>query len=218
MHALICAASFLFGCRVTWQANGEPATGGSLRGPVRVVHIPSAVDQTAHGGLSNRLTRALHLEALKNLQLRLVPIDEARVAVDVQIEDVSWSVVKVSECDSRSETAATGRMGSQAYGCKTVGYSVEQAEVTSEQEALTVRVTAQGVDLATGQSIFRRTLTAGSGAFDVVGDSTVTGNLTNRPEFHAIRYVDNRDRARQLVAESLGAQITGLILSARWPP
>lgn len=217
MPALLVLSSFLFGCRVTWQANGEPASDGSLRGPVRIVHIPSAVDQTAHGGLAARLTQALYLEALKNLQLRLAPIDEARVAIDVQIEDVSWSVVKISECDNRSETAASSRVGSQAYGCKTISYSVEQAEVTSEQETLTVRVTAKGIDLATGQSIFRQTLTVGSGAFDVVGDSTVTGNLKDRPEFHAIRYIDNRDRARQIVAQSLGTQITGLILAARWP-
>lgn len=204
-------------CQVTWQANGEPTAGKSLRGPLRVVHIPSAVDQTAQGGLATRVTQALHLEVLKNLQLRLVSLEEARVAVDVQIEDAAWSVVTVSECDSRSETATTDRVGSQAFRCSTVKYSVEQAEVTSEQESLSVRATAHGVDLATGQTVFKNTVSASSGPFDVVGDSTVTGNLTDRPEFHAIRYMDNRDHARIAVSQSLGAQIARLILTARWP-
>ncbi len=214
-HGLMASLLFfLGGCQVTFVADGASANSSSL---VRYVHIPSAGDRTAHGGLSWRLTQAVHLKSLQHTQLRTSSLDDARVAVDLQVTQVSWVVNEVSECDPKDDAFESAQIGSAAYRCNTIKYSVEQAEVTSEKETLKAEIMAHAIDLKTGKTLFQKTLRAASGTFDVVGDSTVNGNLTDRPELHAVRYLDNRDRARNTVAQTLAERVTSLLLSTTWP-
>lgn len=205
----------LCGCQVTFSASGQAQ--GQSGDFVRSVYIPSAVDATPSGGLSWRLTQAVHLQAAQHLNLRLTNQRTARVGVSLEIAQTGWQVLEISECETSDSGEEGLRIGSGTYRCSELKYTLQQARAASEKELLSAEVKVRAIDLQTGRSLFSRSFTATSGPFDVVGDGTLTANLIDRPEFHTLRYLDNQDQARQRVAEQLAGQIVSLLLATSWP-
>lgn len=203
----------LSACQVTFSSDSGQSK--STPGRVRTFYIPSAADRTSQGGLSWRVTQALRRELAKYpLAVQTAP-ENARVAVDVQIKKVSWIVATTAECDQKNENSKNTRIGSEAYRCGDTKYSLQQAEIASESEILDTIAVIGVVDLVTGKTIFRTELPARSAATPVVGPATLGSNLADRPEFHALRYAENRDLMRDQIANQLAIQIVPQLLNLR---
>jgi hypothetical protein len=212
----VCLLVWSFGlsaCQVTFSSDSGQSK--STPGRVKTFYIPSAADRTSAGGMSWRVTQALRRELAKYPAIVQTSEEKARVAIDVQIKKIAWSVVTTAECDPEDDKTKTARIGSEAYQCGDIRSSLQQAEVASETELLDTIAVIGAIDLQTGKSLFRAELPARSAATPVVGPTTLASNLADRPEFHALRYAENRDLMREQIANQLAVQIVPQLLNLR---
>jgi hypothetical protein len=165
--------------------------------------------------MSWRVTQALRRELAKYPSVVQTSEEKARVAIDIQIKKIVWIVATTAECDPKADKTKNTRIGSEAYQCGDIKSSLQQAEVASETEVLDTIAVIGAIDLETGKSLFRTELPARSAITPVVGPATLASNLADRPEFHALRYAENRDLMREQIANQLAIQIVPQLLNLR---
>jgi hypothetical protein len=209
----IIAIVLLSACQVTFSSDSGQSR--NTPGRVKTFYIPSAADRTSHGGMSWRVTQALRRELAKYPSVVQTSEEKARVAIDIQIKKIVWIVATTAECDPKADKTKNTRIGSEAYQCGDIKSSLQQAEVASETEVLDTIAVIGAIDLETGKSLFRTELPARSAITPVVGPATLASNLADRPEFHALRYAENRDLMREQIANQLAIQIVPQLLNLR---
>jgi hypothetical protein len=207
----------VFACQVTFLSDGNrrSRSGQSL---VRTLYVPSAVDQTAQGALAARVTLALQRELVRYPNLRLTSQNEAAAAVDLRIVSQSFQVVSIAECDTKDTLTRLKKIGSEAYRCGDIALTGAQADLASETEALHSAMRVTIVDLNTGKTLASAEYPVKSATFAVVGPTTLASALSDRPQFHALRYAENRDQARDDVADQLARRIVPMLLNLRSQP
>lgn len=207
---LILLLSFLLGiagCVVRFR-NSEQGLNSSFRR----IYLPASTDTSTYGGASARVSYAVRRAMSLRTEISLVALDEARVALDLQILSRSRVTSEQLECSSDETVRNSQFLASGAVPCRTErGFA--QAEISAESERQNMTVQARAVDLNTGQVLFTRNFDLASGYPIVSADEDVKVQLRSVPEYHALRYMENADKAVQSMANQVASQIVGSILS-----
>lgn len=205
---LAMSTGLLLSCQVTFLSDG----GLGREAPIqKALFIPSATDKTSQGGFAWRVTESVRRELARFPDIIVANEAEGSIGVDLRVSEIAWTVQTVAECDADAEKPTT-RIGADAFPCSEIAFSAQQADVASETESLGAALDVHVVDLKTGQSLLRKKLKSSSGAFPVVGSATLNSNLASQPEFHGLRYSENRDLARQKIADIWGREVASLLL------
>lgn len=208
---------FIPGCRVTFASDGviRSSAGGQK---ARTLYLPSATDQSSQGGLAARVTQAVQRELTRYPNVLLTSAEDAAVAVDIRIVSQGFLVSTVSECDLKNDTTKTKKIGSEAFRCDEIAFSTSQSDIASESEILQAVVRMSAIDLSSGAALAQMDIPVSSAAFAVVGSTTLATNLADRTPFHALRYAENRDRARDEIAFNVAQRLVPTLLNLRLQP
>lgn len=174
----------------------------------RRIFVPSAVDSSSRGGQASRISRQLRQALALDTRFVLVPLNEARLAVDVQILDSKKVTTATADCDRKP---TNNRVASGAFSCDDAMLNINQATVSSEKENLVMEIQVRVIDLNSGHIVSKNTFKNISSEYPVVSASdTVNANLSRTPQLHALRYVENMDGA----VDSIGSSVASSVLSA----
>lgn len=202
--ALLLVCTVLFsGCAIRF-ANADRRLDSSFR----KIYVPSATDMSTTGGNSGKLSMELRKLLALDTRFELVGIEKARWALDIEVLDRKKTVVKIGECLEGRESQIAG----QAFNCKEVLGTFNQATAGSEEEAVHLSVRARAVDLNSGKTMFTKNYAASS-TYRVVGSAETEVAIQRTPQLHSLRYQENLDNAVSGSASSIASQIAADILS-----
>lgn len=196
---------FLNACVIRFR-NSERGLDASFR----KVYVPAATDISTRAGPAARISYAVRRAMALKTQISLVPLDEARLGVDIQVNNQTRSTVKALECNKTVDPARQ-TVASKSYTCSQLGFS--QATVSSEVEAVTLNVVARAIDLNTGKVFFTKTFEMNRQYQVVAPEGELQNNIAALPEVHALRYQENGDNATVEIAEVIADQVVDSILS-----
>jgi hypothetical protein len=175
----------------------------------RRVYLPTATDASARGGQASRVSQAVRRALALDTRFSLVPVNQARVAVDVTIVDSARVTSEVIECKTNQEILA-----GESVSCADVQKGFALPDASAEKEVTLVDVRVRVVDLTDGRLLYNRTLPkVSSGVYELVGDVDTRRGLKATPQLHALRYVERVDAALERVGQGVAAEIVSALLS-----
>ena len=208
---LICSLGIfaLPGCVFRFE-NSAPTEGARYTH----VYFPSATDASPLGGQASRISMAAHRAVALDTRIVLVPVSEAEVAVDLQIQTSNKVTTTVVECKQGNEELA-----SFSRSCVQAKDNLRMPDASVETEAAVMDVRLQIVDLQTGQLLTNSVLkNISSGNYPLVGDDTVKRSLRSFSELHALRYAENVDSAITTIGNQIGAQVLQNLVALQSTP
>lgn len=178
----------------------------TLDSNVRRVYLPPAIDNSSLGGASSRVSYEVRRQLALNTNIQMVSIDEARLAIDIQIREQTRAPAgAVIDCQSTS----TNPIGSKAFDCNDL--SVAQATLAAEDEALGMTAVVSFIDLDNGKNILSATLPLGVVHPTVSADESERNAVKSRPDLHALRYFERHDNALRSIGSSLASQVSAML-------
>lgn len=175
----------------------------------RRVYVPAVTDASTRGGQAGRVSSAVRRALSLDTRFALVPANEARVAVDVQILESAKVTTEVVECKAGTEVLAA-----ESSPCEVVQKGFILPDASAERETALLDVRIRLVDLNTGRLLHNRVLPqVSSGAYPLVGEAEARAGLRRTPELHALRYVEKVDSAIDRIGQTVAAEVVGVLLS-----
>ena len=118
----------------------------------RTLFVPAVSDVSSRGGNSGRLSVAIRRALALDTRFQLVPIEEARWAVGMDLVNVDRRTETAAEC-AGSNTQANATVASLAFACKKLQEQLALAEVSSETESVGLDLRVRAVDLTSGATV-----------------------------------------------------------------
>lgn len=180
----------------------------------RRVYLPAAIDNTSRGGVAARVAFAIRKQLSLRTEITLVPIEEARLALDIEIRNHTRASTSQADCEELLKEDPNARVASEAFSCKD-DLSFGRAQVSAEGETITLDVLARAVDLNNGSVFFARSFLV-SRSFPVVHDEIAERKRlaeAKLPQYHALRYLENADDTALSLGYTIADKIVLTILT-----
>jgi hypothetical protein len=162
----------------------------------------------------------------KRTDIKLVPVNEARWALQMTILDRQQTIVAVDDCTNTGNPT----VGSGAFLCTTIHpeifnentslpTSFNQPSVSPSQESISLVVSVRAIDLNNGQVMWAKLYNGQVPpvVFNEIGDTgdriTMT-QLQNMPDLHAMRYQEVVESAVQTYSQAIAADIENLVFTS----
>ena len=175
----------------------------------RRVYVPAVTDASTRGGQAGRLSHAVRRSLSLDTRFALVPANQARVAVDIQILESAKVTAEVVECKTGTEILAA-----ESTSCDAVKRGFNLPDASAERETALLDVRVRVVDLNDGRLLYNRVLPqVSSGPYPLVGEAETRAGLKRTPELHALRYVEKVDAAIDRIGQTVAAEVSGVLLS-----
>ncbi len=186
------------------------------------IYLPAAHDSSIYSGNSSRLSTAVRRILAQRTDVKLSPLSEARIALQIRILDRVQTIVTVDNC----QNPGTPFVGNLAFSCAKIHPELAQKKTNDVQlpsafnqpsispntENLSLAVAVKAIDLNTGETLWGKNYFANNIApivFNEIGDTDnrASSGLAQTPQLHGLRYQEAIDNAVESFSNAIAADL-----------